>query len=164
MSLKCRKYVTPIGKMSGWLKEILTKIIDDNESVIFLSNRLTVVYTDFPRMKSIYITKFNNKEYLIRICLASCFIPFYFTELIVLNKLSIGIDAGFINKYATLSESTICFGVDNSLKYNTKLDVQNSIKISKWIPMKISEQQKAINNGYYVTNNFFKKGIQSSVD
>lgn len=154
MSLKCRKHITPLGKMSGWLKEILTKLIDDDKAAIFLSNRLTVVYTDFPRMKSIYITKFNNKEHLIRICLASCFIPLYFTELIVLNKFSIGIDAGFTNKYPTLSKFTIRFGVDNSLKYNTKLDVQNSIKISKFIPSNNYEQQKAINNEYYITSKF----------
>ena len=153
----CSKHLTPIGNMSKWYKRAFEKIVKDDEDVKKLNNKLTIVYCLFPSMKYIKVSKFKDKDDLMRKCLASSFIPFYFTDMVFENK-QLCLDGGFINNFPKLSENTITFGVTSKLK-NNNLSVSNSIKVNRFGPTLKENQNKVIENGYqktlfYLNNNF----------
>ena len=153
--IDCSKYSTPIGHMSKWYKNAFDKIVKNDESVKKLNNKLTIVYTKFPSMKYVKINKFKNKEDLKRKCLASSFIPFYFTDMIFEDN-QLCLDGGFINNFPKLSENTITLGVTNINKKNN-LCISNSISVNRFGPTIKNNQNKVILDGYNKTISFLNK-------
>jgi len=151
MSDDCYKCNTPIGKMSGWLRNGLEMLIKDDNEAISLNNKLTIVYTKFPSLKFIKKNIFESKEDLIKSCLASSFIPIYFTEMVFYDW-QLCLDGGIINNHPILSDDTIIFGIGQ----NDKINIKNSIKVNIFSPPNKINHHHIIMDGYTQTKKYFK--------
>lgn len=150
----CLKYISPIGRMSKWYKTAFDRLIPNDEVAKSLSKRLTIVYTKFPSMEYIRKNNFTNKNDLMKSCLASSFIPFYFTEM-VFDENQLCLDGGLINNYPKLSSKTISIGVVKSNSNKKYPDIYNSNPVKVFGPTLSEDQEEVIQDGYKSTISYF---------
>lgn len=151
----CRNFGSPIGNMSYLLKKALNLIITDDNCVKILNNKLTIVYTKFPSMNLKKKSFFKNKNDLIDTCLASSYIPFYFTDF-KFDNYQICLDCGFINNNPILSNKTIKFGVKKPYKIDSNINISNTILINIYNPPEIKNYKNIVRDGYIQTLKYFK--------
>ena len=150
----CLKYNSPMGRMTKWYKRAFERLIPNDEVAKSLSKNLTIVYTKFPSMEYIRKNNFKDKNDLMKSCLASSFIPFYFTEM-VFDKNQLCLDGGFINNYPKLSSKTISIGVVKSNSNKKYPDIYNSNPVKVFGPTDSQDQEKVIQDGYNSTISYF---------